>query len=317
MAKKINSMTESGVLAAVTVILTLIGVYVPLLGVVAVLLWPLPLIVVIVRHGLKWGIMTAVVSGILIAMLIEPMVAVRMFISFAPGGIALGIGYRRRWASTSVFTTGLIVSMISKCAALGLIFVLTGIQPFTGQIEMMEQSFGKSAEMYQSFNMSPEQIEAARENFTNNMSLVKQLLPLVVILMGVLDTSINFIVGGKVLKRLGHTVAAFPRFAEWRLSPFFAYLYGFSLIGMYWGTTRSMELLQQVSFNANMLATMAGILQGLVLYQCMTAKYRVSKFMGTIGLFVIFFSSILLQMLAFIGIFDMVFDYRNRFNIKA
>ena len=42
---KTKSMTESGLLAAITVITALIGVYVPLLGTVAILLWPLPILV--------------------------------------------------------------------------------------------------------------------------------------------------------------------------------------------------------------------------------------------------------------------------------
>ena len=317
MVGKINSMTESGLLAAVTVIMALIGVYVPLLGVAAVLLWPLPMIVLIVRHGLRWGIMAAVVAALLTAILVEPMIAIRLLVAFAPGGIALGLGYRKKWSGTNVFLAGLIVSMISKVLALGIAFWVTGIHPFAMQFDMMDQSFEKSVEMYQSMNMTPEQIEIARENFKGNMSMVRQLLPLVVILMGVLDTAVNFIVGGKILKRLGNEVAMFPVFTKWHLSSFFAYLYGFSIIGMYWGTTRDITLLYQISFNANMLATMAGILQGLVIYECLMEKYHVSKVINMILMVMIFFSGVLLQLLAFVGIFDMVFDYRRRYNLNG
>lgn len=317
MTGKINSMTESGLLAAVTVIMALIAVYVPLLGVVAVLLWPLPMIILIVRHGLQWGIMSAITAGILTAILVEPLVAIRLLIAFAPGGIALGLGYRKKWSGTNVFLNGMIVSLISKVLALGLVFLVTGIHPFSMQFDMMDQSFEKSVEMYQSMNMTPEQIAAARENFTGNMAMVRQLLPLVVILMGVLDTSVNFIVGGKVLRRLGNDVVTFPKFKDWRLSAFFAYLYGFSLVGMYWGSSRELALLYQVSFNANMLATMAGILQGLVIYDCLIAKFRVSKILSMIILTVIFFNGGLLQILAFVGILDMIFDYRKRYGLKG
>ncbi len=316
MAGKINSMTESGLLAAVTVIMALIAVYVPILGIAAVILWPLPMIVLIVRHGIRWGVMAAVVAGVLTAILVEPMIALRLLIAFAPGGIALGIGYRKKLSGTNVFLMGLAVSMVSKALALGLAFWVTGIHPFAMQFDMMDQSFEKSVEMYQSMNMTPEQIAAARENFTANMAMVRQLLPLVVILMGVLDTAVNFIVGSKVLKRLGNEVAMFPPFIEWRLSSFFAYLYGFSIIGMYWGSTRSVALLYQVSFNANMLATMAGILQGLVIYECVMKRFNISKILNTVLLVFIFFNGVLLQILSFVGIFDMVFDYRKRSGMK-
>ena len=312
MANKVNSLTEGGILSAITVIMAVIAVYVPLLGMVALLLWPLPMIVLIVRHGLKWGLMSAVVAGILTAVLIEPLTALRLTLSFAPCGLALGIGYRKKWASTSVFATGMVVSIVSKVVALGLVFFLTGIHPFSSVFDMLDQSYGQTEAFYQSINMSAGQIEAARENYTANMAMVRQLVPLIVILAGLVDTAMNFIIGGKVLRRLGHEVVAFPPFMEWRLSPGFAYLYCFSLIGMYWGQAHGMPVLQQISLNANMLGTMAGMLQGLVLYECAMEHYHISKLINMIVIVLIFFSGVFMQILVFVGIFDMVVDYRSR-----
>ena len=51
---KIKPVTESGILSAITVVMALIGVYVPVVGWVAALVWPLPIILLIVRHGLRW-----------------------------------------------------------------------------------------------------------------------------------------------------------------------------------------------------------------------------------------------------------------------
>ena len=267
-------MTESGILAAITVVMALIAVYVPMLGIVAVLLWPLPMIVLIVRHGLRWGIMSVLVAAILTAVLVEPLISLRLALAFAPGGIALGIGYRRGWPGVRIFTVGVIVSLAAKMAALGLVFLITNIHPFTMQFDALNDSFQKSVEIYQSFNMTEEQIEQAKETFSQNMQLVKLLLPMVVVLMGLMDTALNFVIGGKVLHRLGHDVPVFPKFTEWRLPKAFLYLFGFSLVGMYWGTTRELALLYQVSLNGNMIATFAGIIQGVALYQNMTERYH-------------------------------------------
>ena len=317
MANKINSMTESGILAAITVVMALIAVYVPMLGIVAVLLWPLPMIVLIVRHGLRWGIMSVLVAAILTAVLVEPLISLRLALAFAPGGIALGIGYRRGWPGVRIFTVGVIVSLAAKMAALGLVFLITNIHPFTMQFDALTDSFQKSVEIYQSFNMTEEQIEQAKETFSQNMQLVKLLLPMVVVLMGLMDTALNFVIGGKVLHRLGHDVPVFPKFTEWRLPKAFLYLFGFSLVGMYWGTTRELALLYQVSLNGNMIATFAGIIQGVALYQNMTERYHWSKILSTVVLVFIVLNGVLLQLLAFTGLFDMVFDYRRRFGRRG
>ena len=69
----------------------------------------------------------------------------------------------------------------------------------------------------------------------------------------------------------------------------------------------------QVSLNGNMIATFAGILQGIVLFQYTTEHYHWSKVLSTVVLVFILFNGVLLQLLAFTGLFDMVFDYRRRF----
>ena len=50
---RITPMTESGLLAALTVMLALAAVYLPVLGMAATLIWPLPVLVLVVRL-LRW-----------------------------------------------------------------------------------------------------------------------------------------------------------------------------------------------------------------------------------------------------------------------
>ena len=313
MATRVTSMTESGLLAAVTVIMALIGVYVPLLGTVAVLLWPLPILVLIVRHGMKWGLMAVFVSGVLTAALVEPMVSLRLALAFAPGGIALGLGFRRDWSSVRTLVTGIVCSMAAKLTALALLFALTGVEPFSMQFEMMEQSFDGTVEMYRSFGMSEAQIEESRTIFTENLAMVRLLLPLMVVIMGLMDTMLNYFVGGTVLRRLGHDVKTLPPFAEWRLPPVFVYVFGFSLVGAYWGSTRNIALLYQASLNLSMLATFAGMIEGMSVYTYASRHFHWPKLISMFILGFVMLNGFLLRLLCLVGLFDMIFDYRKRY----
>ena len=313
MATRVTSMTESGLLAAVTVVMALIGVYVPLLGTVAVLMWPLPILVLIVRHGLKWGVMAVVVAGVLTAALVEPAVSLRLALAFAPGGIALGLGFRNDWSSVRTLTTGIVCSMAAKLAAMALLFALTGVEPFSMQFDVMEESFDSSAEIYRSMGMSEAQIEESRKIFTENLSLVRLLLPLIVVIMGLMDTMLNYFVGGAVLRRLGHDVRMLPPFAEWRLPSVFVYVFGFSLVGAYWGATREIPLLYQASLNFSMLATFAGWVEGLSVYMYASRHFHWPKLFSMGFLFFVTLNSFLLRILCLIGLFDMVLDYRTRY----
>jgi len=312
MASRIKPLTESGILAALTVIMAVIGVYVPFLGVVAILLWPLPIIVLIVRHGLRWGMMSVLVSAILTGALLEPVVAVRLALAFGPGGIVLGYGYRQKWSGVRTFTSGVVASLLAKAAALALVAYITGLQPFDMQFDMMDESFASAVGMYESIGMTPEQIAAAKDNFQGNMRVLRLMLPLLIFFMGLMDMALNFIVAGQLLKRLGHTVPTFPPFAEWRLPGVFMYLYCFALLGMYWGETRQIELLYKASLNLTMLSTFAGIIEGFSLLRAAQQHYHWPKLLMTICSVLIFFNGFLMQILSFTGLLDMVFDYRSR-----
>ena len=313
MATRVTSMTESGLLAAITVVMALVGVYIPLLGTVAVLMWPLPILVLIVRHGLKWGLMAVFVAGVLTAALVEPAVSLRLALAFAPGGSARGLGFRKNWSSVRTLTTGIVASMAAKLAAFALLFALTGIEPFSTQFDVMENSFDQTIEMYRSMGMSEAQIDEARDNLTQNLSLMRLLLPLVIVIMGLMDTALNYLIGSKVLRRLGHEVKTLPPFVEWRLPPVFVYVFGFSLIGLYWGTTRGLDLLYQASLNLVMLSTFAGLLQGLSVYAYASRHFHWPKFFSMAFITFVMLNGFLVRLLAFVGLFDMVLDYRTRY----
>ncbi len=89
MATRVSSLTESGILAGITVVMAIVAMYVPLLGILAVLLWPLPMILLLVRHGIKWALMSVVTAIVVTAALVEPMASLRLGV-LCPHGISLG-----------------------------------------------------------------------------------------------------------------------------------------------------------------------------------------------------------------------------------
>lgn len=58
-------------------------------------------------------------------------------------------------------------------------------------------------------------------------------------------------------------INSLPPFRLWRFPKVFIYIYAFSLIGMYWGDTRSITLLYQIALNTYLCANVLGLVQGL------------------------------------------------------
>ena len=311
---RITPMTESGLLAAITVIMGLIAVYIPVLGMGAAILWPLPIIVLVVRHGLRWGMMAAVTAGVVMAMLIEPIVSLRMLITFGPVSLMLGYGFRQEWPAAKILLLSLLTAVMAMLAGLALVFAVTGINPFAMQLDILKESIQASTEAYRSMGMDEAQLATTTAEFNKAMDAVALLLPLVLTASAILITYMNFWIGGRVLRRLGHPVPVLPPFAEWRLPKAFLYLFGFALVGMYWGGTREFQLLYQLSLNVNMFATCAGVLQGAAVLAFLARRARMATWLVVLILLFILFNGFFAQILAFVGLFDMLFDYRRRFS---
>ena len=180
---RITPLTESGLLSALTVILALAAVYLPVIGVVASLLpalvWAIPVIVLVVRHGLRWGAMAVLVSGVIMALLIEPTISLRMVLSFGPTGLVLGYAFRRRWSGAQAFGTTLVASVAGKLLTFGLLFLLTSVNPLNMQMDVMQQSFDETFAVYEQMGMDKAAIEASRAQVQEALTYLNLLLPFV------------------------------------------------------------------------------------------------------------------------------------------
>ena len=116
-----------------------------------------------------------------------------------------------------------------------------------------------------------------------------------------------------LLKRLGTTdINTLPSFTLWHFPKVFVYIYAFSLIGMYWGTTREIALLYQVSLNVYLCANVIGLIQGLSVIRFF---YKLKQWPTAVWIFIIamiFLNMIIAQIVALAGFFDMIFNYRDK-----
>ena len=310
---RITPLTEGGLLAALTVVIAIASVYVPLAGPFIALLWPLPLAVLVLRHGMRQGIMAMLVAGAALAMLIEPLIALRLVMAYGPLGLVLGYGYRKGYNGIKLFTLAFLAAILGELVVLGLIFAIFGNNPFAMLMDGLKSSFEASFNLYEQAGMPAEEIEAGRAQIATGLQLMSQLGPLLIVVLGLLDAGVAFFFGGRILARLGHEVPQLPPFADWRLPKAFAYLFGFAMVGLYWGGTRQIEWLYQLALNADMLALFAGLIQGLALVATVMNKFKVTGFWRWLFYLLILLNGLFAQILAFTGLFDMVFDYRRKF----
>lgn len=314
MKKNTKPIIEGGILAAIAIVMALLGVYLPIVGIVFIYTWSVPLVVLAVRHDFKWSLLTAVVITILTGILLSPLTSLSLMLIYGIFGISIGQFIKIGYTPLKTLVLSSIVSILSLSCYLILSFAFTGLNPIEEQGQFVKQISATVVDVYQQANVPQEKIEEMKTITEKMSSDVKILFPLVIICFGFLSVWINYKIAAIILNRLGSFIEPIPSLANWRFSTIALYAYAFALIGLYWGTTRDIYLLKQLGFNVQQLANIIMLLQGLSLFYYLAKKYNLSNVVWSIILILIFLNSFMIQALAIAGACDMIIDYRKRIN---
>jgi uncharacterized protein YybS (DUF2232 family) len=308
---KVRPMVEGGLLAAIAIIFAVISAYLPVIGPFVNLLWPVPIILLGVRQGYKWSILATLVAGILIAMLIHPLQAVSVVVGFGLIGIVLGYAFRMEFSPGKTMLWGAIASLLSKAALLGIGVLITGVNPFNMQGDVMAKTIEQTIEIYKNFGMPEQELAQMTERMKTMLDFVKVILPSGFILASIADTFLNYLIAKAVLKKLGHSIAGFPPFKNWTIPSYIVYFFALAMVMIYWGNSREIAMLYHGGLNLYMITSVILFLQGLSLFNYLVDKYNLSRWARGIILLLILTNGFLSQLVICAGAIDTIIDYRK------
>lgn len=308
---RVRPMVEGGILSAVAIIFALISVYIPFIGAFVNLIWPVPIILLGVRHGYKWSLMATVVAGILIAILLHPLHAVGVAIGFGLTGIVLGHCFRKGYSPVTSVLLGSVASLISKIIVLSISAVVLDINPLADHTEAMAKAVEQAINLYRNFGLKEAELAQMSESMKGMLSMMKMILPAGFAMASVVDTYLNFLVARAVLRKLGHHIGAFPAFSVWSFSPKILYAFIISMLCMYWGKSRDLEMVASAGLNLQVISSMLLMVQGISVAFFYAAKYEVPKIIRWIFVTIAFTNGFIMQATVFVGAFDIAMDFRK------
>lgn len=308
---KSRSLTEGGILASISIIFALISVYLPILGVIVNMIWPVPILLLGVRHGFKFSLMCLAVAGIIIAILINPLQAISVVLGFGFIGVTIGYGINQGWPPIKTMVVGTVASCLSKAAVLLVGFVTLGFNPLAMQLEVMAGAVDQAVVIYQKIGIPPAQIEEVKTMLTKTVGLLKYIMPAGFFVASVIDTFINYWVAKKVLARLGTKLPDFPTFTSLANPPWILWLYGASLLLVTFYNQTPDDILYHIGTNIQLVCTVALLIQGLANIRYFINHKGWPKFAFNIIIFLLFINQFISQIVVLIGAFDLVFDYRK------
>jgi uncharacterized protein YybS (DUF2232 family) len=302
---------EAGIMSAIAVVFALISVYVPIVGAFVTFLWPVPIILLGIRHGFRWSLMATVVAGVLSAILISPLKAVNIVIGFGLIGLVFGHAFRAGFGPFKTILWGSVACLISNLALMGITFVVMGINPLNFQIEAMDKAIIDAIEFYRGVGIPETTITQVQEQFKMMMVMFRMLFPALIVMSAIFQTYLNFILARAVLRKLGHQAPSFPPFKEWALPRELLYIVLAAAATTYLGQYLANDLLGQIGLNVLGGAAILLFGQGLALFYYLADKYNLSRLMRNIILIMILTTAFLQTTLVFAGIFDLAVDYRQ------
>ena len=314
-----RGLTEGAILAVLSAVAAIIGLVMPFVG---ILLAPIPLMVLVIRWGLRTAILAAVVAGLILLQFFGPLNAVSAEGVFAPLGLALGWGVRRRIGAPLTVLAGAAAFLAASVAALGLtMFVLH--QDVLGQfIDVQVQGMRMSLSFQQRLGAPAQQLEALGA-LVNPVcgehhcfpavlpQMIRTLFPVLLALGTLLWAYLCYTLARSVLRRVGHDIPGVPPIITWRLSRPMA-------LGLIWAFTATslasgwLPSLGGATWNLMILTLFVFGFQGaLVGISWMNRRQipRAAQVMA--GVFLFTAGLIPLLALAFVGIMDLWFDFRR------
>lgn len=265
---KTVGLTEGAILAALVAIFAIATRYLPLIGMATALLCPLPLAVLVIRQGFRVAAIAGVVAGLVAATLAGPLVGLGILISFAPMGIAIGVGARQGWSAARIVLVGTVVSVLSTAVSfLGLLG--GGPSSLGGMVQEMnaatERSITAAAALYARLGMPKTQVDTLIAQFREFGKALPYLLPGMLMFGAAFAAWLNYEVARRVLGRFGYRLLALPPASTWRLPSGTPWIIPIGLLlGVAGGSLRGLSLLGDVGTSIIMTATIAFMLQGLL-----------------------------------------------------
>lgn len=302
---KIRVVVECGLQTALLVILALIGSTVPVFGVLAFMCYPAPIMFLSVRNGFTTSFLAGFAAFCLISVLLNPFVAIRIFVLSVPIGMILGYGIKHKWPYFKL------ICLTTTVAAVLLAVVIYGVAKLIGDFPV------DNFVLFPAFGQLSIGSEPA-----DNPDLMQKFLweflclgwPMILFVAGLMMTIPALLWNSRLLKKLGADIV--PPFSEpfedFRLPKFFSVLGISSIVALFIGIYFQSGPLYQFGFNFSLISSLFGFVAGSALY--LWFANRKGWHIGVkIIVFVIIISiNIFGEIMVLLGLIDPLINLRSR-----
>lgn len=306
-----RAITEGALFAAITVLLAWMALFISLMTIFL----PIPLAIVVYRHGAKTGIVTNGTAAIAAALLLSSVLVPLQLIISGLLGFVLGLALRERFGFVSVLVAGTGAWILSTLLLVFSYVWILDVDIIGLYLETWERTAERMLETWTSLGVSSELLRQYEQDLAWFPDAVRLALPALLVLAGVLMTYITLYFLRHVLRRMGHKDAVpwSPPFRYWRLPRYYVWVFvATRLLAFSLSLVWDHHYLSMASVNLELVFIYGFFIQGLAVTWFYFDNWKVPKIIRVV-LFLLLIQprSWIMLALSFFGMLDAWFDFRK------
>ncbi|NLK08543.1 MAG: YybS family protein [Firmicutes bacterium] len=302
-----RSLTEGAMLAALTVLLSLLGAYfMPYLFFVT----PVPLIILVYRHGMRPGILVAITSALLAGIVISMIPSMIFLLIMGLVGIAMGGALKEGFSPYRIMLIGVATSVVA-------LVLMVAVTSFVLDMNVLETSFDAMRHSLEQAVRMSERLGVEEHPFMQMggidelVRLLRLALPAALLTTATVITFVNYWLARLILNRIGSNLPWIQPFRTWRFPWYLAWGYilgqgllllsrGFSATGIWFAVGLNLQILFNYVF----------LLQGLAILWFFFDKVNLPRLVRWL-IIIFLFNPMITTFIVWAGVLDTWFNFRK------
>lgn len=308
LGNKTNGITEAAIITAIMTILVIVG---NLMFPVIILLYPIPFIILGVRHKTQYNIYSILISSILIGVLMDIFTGVFIFLEFGLLSIIITYMINRKYKPQQILIGSSIVTLVSTLLSLSIIEYITGVS-FLSQINtFLADNLQFQLNILKDMDISSYEMSFIKDALMATVEYIIIIIPASLIIVSVFIVYINYWMATAILKRLGFKTVDIPMFSNFRLPS--NIIMGSIVILAAASVIRYMKLFyyETIFINTFLLISFVFFIQGLSVVVFLVNRGKMNRIVKIILIILIIINVPLSLVVSIIGLLDVGIDFRR------
>lgn len=275
-----------------------------------IIIFPVMFIIIGIKNGMVEGIISLMTTCTILAYIIDPIIALYLFLVFAPITITIIYTTKNRKNTMEV----LLYSTVVLFASILLFFTLVNISDGNLLIqieEMFKESLSLRLEALKEMGLTSYEIVEDMNYLENAFKQMLLIAPATLLLLTLIVSYINYSLSILGLKKVGINVVNTPKFSRFRLPNNIAVGTIVMFITVLIAKPLISEYFEAIVQNLMVLLGFMVLIQGLSIIDFFLIKIKVKTFFRFLFIFLTVIIAPLITVVSTLGLIDVIFDFRK------